>query len=30
VGIVVSFAGLYAIEKLFERDKNRAVRRQGK
>jgi uncharacterized oligopeptide transporter (OPT) family protein len=30
VGIAVSLAGLHAIEKLFERDKNRAIRRQVK
>jgi ABC-type arginine transport system permease subunit len=30
VGTAVSLVGLHAIEKLFERDKNRAIRRQGK
>jgi uncharacterized membrane protein len=29
-GIAASLAGLHAIEKLFKRDKNRAIRRQGK
>lgn len=30
VGTAASLAGLHAIERLFERDKNRAIRRGGK